>query len=253
MKIHLPRIGATLALAVLLLTSFAVNAADLRVLISTGMKEVLDDLAPHFEKETGHKLSIKYDTSKSLVKAIDAGEHFDATLLTDGLIASLTKKNVLVAGSRLDIARSGLGLAIRAGAPRPNIETTASFKKALLEAKSIGSSETGMAGVVFMDVLKKLGIESDVKPKIKLVRKGYVADIVASGDAELAVHLVSEILPVKGAELLGPFPPELQKYIVLTGAVATKAKEAKAASDFVRYFKSPIAVSITKKKGMDPL
>ena len=229
------------------------QAAEIKVLSSIGMRGVLNEVQPQFEKDTGHKLSITYDTSKSLLKLIDAGEKFDATLQTGSIMDQLTQRGIVSGASRFDIARSGLGVAIKAGAERPDISTTESFKQAVLDAKSIGSHASGMAGVAFMDILKNLEIHDAVQPKIKLVYKGYVAKIAATGEAELAVHLISEILPVDGAELLGPFPPDLQRYILLSGAVASDATEPEAAEVFVRYFETPLAVATIKEKGMEPL
>lgn len=247
-RVHL----ASIAIAILIAQTVATAAADIKVLSSIGLKEVMGEAGPAFERVSGHKLSISYDVAAALKRRIEGGETFDVAILSDTAVSDLMKQGRIVGGTEADIARTGIGLAIRAGAARPNIGTTEAFKQTLLSAKSIGSSKEGWSGVIFEKIIQRLGIADEVKPKIKFVTSGYVAEIVANGDAELAVHLVSEILPVRGAELLGPFPADVQAYFVLTAGLSSAPLEAGAAKELINFLKSPAAVPVVKAKGMEP-
>jgi molybdate transport system substrate-binding protein len=230
----------------------SVRAVEINVLSSIGLKEVLNEVAPKFEAETGHKVKITYDVAAALKRRIEGGEAFDLTILTDTAIRDLIQQGRVTFGTQVNIARTGIGLAAKAGTPKIDIGTVDAFKSALRKASSIASSEEGWSGVAFNRILVRLGMLDEIKPKLKLVKRGYVAELVAKDEADLAVHLVSEILPVAGAQLVGPFPAEVQEYIVLTAGVGASAKEAPAASLLIRYLRQPEATSTVKSKGMEP-
>ena len=176
-------------------------AAEIKVLSAGAMRGVVDALLPEFEKATGHKVTVENATAGVLAKRIEDGEAFDVAIITATVVDGLLAKGKLAAGSRVDLAKVGMGVAVKAGAPLPDIKTVDAFKRTLLEAKSvayINPKAGGTTGVFFERLIEKLGIADQVRAKAKLKDGGYVADLVASGDAEIGVHVISEIVPVEG-------------------------------------------------------
>jgi len=230
----------------------AAQAADINVLCSNGLKAVVDDLAPQFEQKTGHKVILKFEPSTQIQKRIEAGEPFDLAVMTTALIDQEIKAGRLTADSRAIIARSGLGLSIRAGSKKPDIKTVESFKQALLAAKSITYATQGASAAPFEALVEKLGIAAQVKPKYNLrPTASQVGEVVANGSVEIGVAPVSEILPVKGVELVGAFPADIQSYVVLTAGLSPKAKEKAAAKSFVDFLMAPANAATIKSKGME--
>jgi len=231
-------------------------AAEIRVLSTVALKAALDEeLLPQFERSAENKVIIKYDAAAALKKQIDGGEAFDVAILTPALIDDLIKQNKLEAGSRTNLARTGVGVAIRQGAAKPDISTADAFKRALLNAKSIAYGDPALGGassVYFANLLQRLGIAEEMKAKTKLTASGESARPVAAGEAELGIGQISEIVPVRGAELLGPLPAELQVYTAFTSGVAAGAKDAAAAKSLIRFLTTPAAAQILKARGLDP-
>jgi molybdate transport system substrate-binding protein len=155
-------------------------------------------------------------------------------------------------GSAVDIARAGLGVAVKQGAPKPDISTVEAFKNAMLNAKGIAYTTAGQSGLHFISVIEKLGIAEQVKAKSRTIPSGAAAEFVVKGEADTAVQLIPELAAVPGVEVVGPFPAELQSYIVLTGGIASNAKEKAAAQALLRYLTTPVAISVIKAKGMEP-
>jgi len=206
------------------------QAAEIKVLCSNGLREVMLDVAPEFERATGHKLNLTFGLAAAFKQRIEAGESFDVVVLVPRLLDDVVKQGKVAADTRAVIARAGAGLAIRAGAPRPDIKTPEAFKAALINAKSIAYAKAGQSGVYFVGLLDRLGIADAVKQKSLAQATGVeVGAAVARGDAELGVLPVSEILPTKGVELLGPFPTALQGYVVMEAGVGAAAKDPAAA------------------------
>jgi molybdate transport system substrate-binding protein len=228
------------------------GAAEIRLISSNGVSAVLSVLGPQFEKASGDTLVIHFDTANALKDKILAGEDFDVAILTGPIVDELIKAGKIAAGSRTDIARSGVGVAIRAGASRPDISTVEAFKHTLLAAKSVAYTTTGASGLYFAGLIERLGIADQVKAKAKLQPGGAVAELVASGEAELAVQQLSELMPVKGSEILGPLPPELQHYTVFSAGMGTAATQTAAAKALVEFLTAPAALPIIKAKGMEP-
>lgn len=229
------------------------QAAELKVLCSNGLREVMLELAPEFERASGHKLSLTFGLAAAFKQRIEAGEPFDVAVLTPALLDETIKQGKVSGDHRAIIARAGNGVAIRAGAPRPNIATADAFKATLLNARSIAYAKAGQSGVYFVGLLDRLGIAEAVKQKSRAEASGVdVGAAVARGDAELGVLPVSEILPVKGVELLGPFPADLQGYVVMEAGVGAAAKDQAAAAALVKFLKSPEHSSVIKQKGMEP-
>lgn len=240
-------------LSVLLLAAATVlQAAEIRVLSSTALKSVLAELAPQFEKATGHKLSMAFAPAAELKARIEKGERFDVTILTAALMDDLVKQGSVAATSRRDLARAGAGVAIRQGAPKPDIATAESFKRALLAAKSVAYVGTGATAANMRGIFERLGIAEEMKAKTKLLSGVGAADAIAKGEAELGFTQVSEILGVAGAELAGPLPPEVQVYTVFSSAGAASAPSPLAAVEFLRYLQTPDAARVIRAKGMEP-
>jgi molybdate transport system substrate-binding protein len=241
-------------IAVLVFLTFAapVRAAQINVLCSNGLKAVVDELAPIFQQKTGHKIVLTFEPSTQIQKRIEAGEAFDLAVMTTPLIDQEIKAGRLAADSRTIIARSGLGLSVRAGSKRPDIKTVESFKQALLNAKSITYATAGASAAPFEALVDKLGIATQVKPKYNLrPTASLVGEVVANGTVEIGVAPVSEILPVKGVDLVGAFPPELQSYVVRTAGISSKAKEKAAAKALIDFLMSPANNGVIKARGME--
>jgi len=216
------------------------------------VKAVVEELLPQFEKTTGNKVVISYEPSTQIKKRIDAGEPFDVAMMTTTLIDEAIKAGKLQFESRRFVARSGLGLSTRSGSKKPDITTVDAFKKTLLAAKSITYATQGASAAPFQTLVTKLGIESQVKPKYNLRNTAaQVGEAVASGTVEIGVAPVSEILPVKGVDLIGPFPNDLQSFVEITAAAGTGAKEKDAANKLIAFVVSPANAALIKAKGME--
>jgi molybdate transport system substrate-binding protein len=231
------------------------QAAEIKVLSSTALKAAMEELAPQFERATEYKLAITYGPSAGLKPRIEAGEPFDLALITPASIDELIKQGRIEPGSRYNIGRTGIGVAIRAGAPRPDIGTTAAFRRALLDAKSITYGDPargGLSSVYFIGLLERLGIADQIKVKARLGTASEGVRPVATGEAELGIGQASEIPLVPGVELLGPFPAELQSYTEVTAGVAAHAKEAGGAKALIKFLTAPAAATVFKAKGFEP-
>jgi molybdate transport system substrate-binding protein len=230
-----------------------VSAEEIRVLSSVGIKTVVDELAPQFEKATNHKVTTVFDLASTLRTKIDGGAPFDVAILTPPLLDDLIAKGLVTSASRAAVARVGLGLMIKAGAKKPDVGSSDAFKRTLLDAKSITYASSGASGVAFLAIVEKLGIAAQVKAKARPAASGEEVNAnITSGAADLAVLPVSEILPVKGAELGGVFPPDVQTYVVMAAGVSAKT-QGNAAKDFVTFLMSPAHTSVVKAKGMERL
>jgi molybdate transport system substrate-binding protein len=230
-------------------------AAEIKVLTAGAFKQVLVALLPDFERTSGHKVVVENDTVGALTKRIEGGETFDLAVLTPAAVDALASKGKLVPGSRANLARVGIGVVVKEGAPKPDIGSLAAFKQALLAAKSVAYIDPaagGSSGIYVAGLLDKLGIAAEVKPKAKLIPGGAVAEHVARGEAELGIHQISEILPVKGVTLVGPLPADIQNYTVYAAALGAQAKESDAAKALLKALSGPAAAEVLKSKGMEP-
>jgi molybdate transport system substrate-binding protein len=229
------------------------NAAEIKVISAVGLRAVLEELKPRFERETQHKLAFTFSTSISQKRQIDAGESFDVVVLSPSLIEELIRQNKVAPGTKADVAKSGIGVVVRAGAPKPDIGTTEAFKRALLNAKSIVHTQEGQSGIYIASLIERLGLAAETKPKTVVeTRAGHIAAAVVEGKAELGLTVMSGIVPVPGAELVGPLPAELQNYIVFTAGVSPDAADPEAAKAFIRFLKAPAALPVLKTMGMEP-
>lgn len=252
MKYSIKLVAAGFAALVCLTQAGLAGAAELKVFSTNGVKSVLEELAPQFEKATGHKLIIRFAPAADLKGQIEKGEAFDLAILTAAAIDDLIKQGKLDAATRANIANSGAGVAIKKGAPKPDIATADAFKRTLLNAKSIAYVGTGATGANMRKIFAQLGISEDMKAKTRLLSGISAADAVARGEAELGFTQISEILPVAGAELAGPLPPEVQIYTAFPAAVGASAKEPVAAKSLLDFLRTPAAAALIKAKGMEP-
>jgi molybdate transport system substrate-binding protein len=237
------------ALALALTSTTAARAAEVSALISNAFKSAFEELAPQFEKASEHKLKATFGTTDPLKVRIEKGEAVDFTILGEGAIEELVKQGKLVATTRTIVARSGLGVAIRKGAPKPDLGTTEAFKRTLLAAKSISYNERGLTGTYLTRLFERLGITEQVKAKFK---DGPGAELVGKGETEIGLTQASEVLLAPGVELAGTLPPEIQNYTVFAGAVAAAAREPDAAKALFKFLASPEAIRTLKAKGLEP-
>jgi molybdate transport system substrate-binding protein len=251
MQRALPMIAAAVLVAAF--PSLA-SAAEVKILTAGAMKAVVLELVPAFEKETGHKAVVDNDTAGGLSKRILGGEAFDLVVVTPGVIDDLTGKGKVAAGTRAIVARVGVGVAVKDGAPLPDISSVDALKRALLAAKSVAyidPASGGSSGPFVVGLFEKLGIAAEMKPKTKLKNGGYVAELVASGEAEIALHQISEIAPVKGARLVGPLPAEIQNYTTYAVGIAADAKQPDAAKAMIKLLSGSEAADVLKRRGME--
>jgi molybdate transport system substrate-binding protein len=253
MRIGSLAVAAKCGFMILLAYGLAAEAAEIKVLSAAALRPALNELGPRFERETGHKLVIQYEVVGVLKRQIEGGERFDVAILTTPFMEDLAKQGKIAADTRANIARSGIGVFVRAGAPKPSIKSADAFKRAMLNAKSVGYSREGATAMYLATLFERLGIAEQMKAKTKYVQAGRAAQSVADGEAELGLVVISAIEPVPGVELLGPLPAELQHYVGYTGGVGAAAKEAKVCKAFIEFLRAPAAVPVLKAKGMEPI
>jgi molybdate transport system substrate-binding protein len=234
------------------------RAAGIKVISGGAFKQVLNALAEQYQKASGNTLDLTYRTVGQHLNLIQCGEEtFDVAVLTPEAIDGLIKDGKVVAGSRADLARTGVGVVVKAGAPLPDIGSVEAFKRALLEAKSVAYIDPaagGSSGIYVGKLLERLGIAAAVNAKAKLIHGGAVADHIAAGEAEIGIHQISEILAVKGAVLVGPLPAEIQNFTVYAVGVGSAARDGAkdAAIALVKFLAGPHAGPIIMAKGMEP-
>jgi len=228
------------------------SAAEIQLLGSTAMREALDELVPGFERESGHKVVRSLYPAATLVIKVKEGAPADIVMTTPDNLAELTQTKHLVEGTRTDFVHSRVGVAVKAGAPKPDISTPEALKAAFLSAKSIGVSR-GPSGVHLLGQMEKIGIADQVKAKMVRPELGVrVGTLIADGKAEIGVQQVGELLPIPGITYLGPLPAELQTVIIYGMARSANARQWDAAAALVKFLTSPGVGPVLKKIGLDP-
>ena len=242
---------AMLGLAIVFAPVAGVKAAELKVLAGSSMTDSLREIAPQFERITGHNLVFLFAGTPELIRQATSGAPFDLGVVPVDVMKDAAARARFAAGPTIDISRVGYGVAFKSGVPKPDVGTPDAMKAALLHAKSVTLYPESAAGAYVMKTFERLGIGEAMKAKTRPQPPGQIAAAVAKGDADLAVFLTN-LLIAPGVELAGPFPAELQNELVFVGAVAADSKEADAAKAFIAYLKTPEAAAVFKAKGVTP-
>lgn len=237
-----------------LITGVAVQAAELKVIAGAGFSPALRELGLQFERMTGHTLVIQYGIGGALEKWLDSGEAFDLAIIPARLLDDVAKQGRIADGTRNVIGRVGIAVATRAGVPKSNINSVEAFKRALLSATSVAYLPESAVGIHVAKVFERLGIAGQMKAKTKAPNSvEHLVQAVASGEAELGFAPSTIFASASGVEPVGPFPSELQSYIVYTIGVGVAVAQPEAARDLLRYLMSPKATAIMKAKGVEPV
>jgi molybdate transport system substrate-binding protein len=226
--------------------------AEIKVLSTHAVQEVLSELSPVFKRASGVDLAIGYDPANALKRTIEACTPFDVAIVTRTVIDELVMKGKVRRETCEDICRSGLGVAVRRGAVAPDIATVDAFRRSLLAVRSLVRSKEGTSGLHVEILLDRLGIADAMRGKIVLGPSGRIAELVARGEAEMAVQQIPELLPVKGVQYVGPLPGELQLWTVFAAGIGSAAKDPAAAKAFLEALVAPSTVPLLKAKGLEP-
>jgi molybdate transport system substrate-binding protein len=232
----------------------AAQDAGIRILCSNGFKAAMQKLQPELEHSTGRRMNVTFGTSTKIKGSIESGEAFDLAILTSEIVRDLSQEGKIAAGTAVDIASSGIGIAVRAGAPKPDVSTPAAVKQTLLKAKSIAYVKAGASAPSIENMFSSLGISDAVQKKV-VFEPGADQNMasVAGGQNELSFGLVSEIVPVPGVQLAGPVPTEFQKPIVMSAGISASTKNRKAVEQIVKSLTSAASAPAIQATGMDPI
>ncbi len=247
-----PIVTTTLGTASFLLFAGAVHAAEIRVLSTQATEQAYRELVLQFEKASGHKVTTVFTGTLDANKRLAAGETYDLLIMSAPSIEEHIKTGKVLASSRVDLAKSGVGVGVKAGAPKPDISTTEALKRTLSAAKTIGYS-TGPSGIYMIGVFQRMGIADEIKHKLKQTPTGvFVGSIIANGEAEIGFQQVSELSHFAGVDYVGPLPAEIQQFTIFSSGIIAGAKEADAAKALVNFITAPAAAAAFKRIGMEP-
>jgi molybdate transport system substrate-binding protein len=241
--------------AALMVTAGVAPAAEIDAMITTAMKDAVDELAPPFEQANGHVLRVVYGPSGGLARRFIGGEAADLIVIDSGALDELIKQGKVLPG-RTDVARTGIGICVRKGAPHPDVSSADALRRALLAAKSIAHTAPAGGGITAAHIMRmfdKLGIAAEVTPKVKLAAggpNGRVSVLVSSGEAEIGLQQVSELMSNPEVEVIGMLPAELQQIATYSAGVTTSAKQSEAAKAFIGHLAAPAALAIYKTRGL---
>ena len=228
------------------------QAHEIKIIASGGLKAACLELFPAFERATQHRVAAVWAGSVDIMKRMQAGETFDLVVMPGTAIDELIKLGKVVASSRVDLAKSGIGVAVRAGAPRPDVGSASALKQALLAASSIAYS-TSASGTYLAGLFQRMGIADALKPKIRQSPPGVpVGELIARGEVEIGFQQVSELLPIAGIDYLGPLSADIQHFTTFSGGLDIGAKEPQAAKELIEFIKAPAAAPVIRKSGMQP-
>jgi molybdate transport system substrate-binding protein len=247
-----------LGLVATLALTCAAGAAEVRVMISGGLTAAYNALVPEFERATGHKVLTAFGpsmgtTTNAIPVRLERGEPADVLIMVGYALGDLVKQGKVISDSRVDLVKSPIGIAVKSGAPKPDISSADTIKRALLAAKSIAYSDSASGVYVSTEMFAKLGIADEMKDKARKIPATPVGEIVAHGDAEIGFQQISELKPVAGIDIVGPLPDELQKITVFSAGIATVSKEPDAGKALIKFLASPAARDTLVKSGLDPI
>lgn len=246
---------ATLLTASLTAAPGALSATEMKLLTAGAFEQVVKELVPHFERQSAHKVTIARGTAGELKARIERGDDFDVAVITPVVLDALAKEGKVISASRTNVATVGVGVGVKVGAPKPDISTVEAFKRALLNAKAVAyidPASGGTSGMYIDKLLERLGIADEVRTKAKLKKGGHAAEFVASGEADIVLQQMSEIIPVKGVVAVGPLPPEIQSTTTYSAAISSASKSPDAAQALLKALSGPEAAALLKSKGMEP-
>ena len=251
------RLIALSLLIVLAAAAGIAKASEVRVMISGGLAAPYKELVTQFERETGNTVITAYGpsmgtTENAIPVRLARGETADVLIMVGDALAEMIEQGKAVKTSRVDLVRSPIGIAVRAGASKPDIRTPDALKQALLNAKSVAYSDSASGVYVGSELFKRLGIAAEMKDKAKMIPAEPVASVVARGDAELGFQQISELLPIAGADVVGPLPPEVQKITIFSAGIASSANQAEAGRALIAFLASAAAAPALKRAGLDP-
>lgn len=229
----------------------AADAAEVKVFTARAIATVLNEIGPEFERTTGHKLNVISGLPPQFIKQINAGESVDVVVSGSPVVDGLIKDGKVIADTRTNLVRSGIGVEVRAGAAKPDISSVEAFKRALLNARSIGFLKVG-SGIYLAALLDRLGIAEAIASKVTRPDTDIVSELVAKGEIELGMVVITQIMTTPGVELVGPLPPEIQSYVTFTGGVSANAKAPDAARALLKFLQEPNAVAVITAQGMEP-
>jgi molybdate transport system substrate-binding protein len=239
------------ALTFILAQPVIANAAEIKVWTARAIATVLAEIGPQFERTTGHNLNVYSGLPADFLRRANAGEPFDILISGSSPVDAWIKEGRIIAETRIDIVRSGIGVEVRAGAPKPDISSVEAFKHALLDAKSIAYLRVG-SGIYLAGLLERLGIAEAIKSKVTRPESDVVSELVAKGDVELGMVVITQILTTPGVDLVGPLPPEIQSYVMFTAGVSANAKVPDAAKQLIKFLTGPTAIPVIRAQGMEP-
>jgi molybdate transport system substrate-binding protein len=225
---------------------------EIKVLSSIATREAYLELVPPFERATGQKVTTTWAGTVDIMKRMAAGERYDVIMISSKEMEELIRQGKIAAGSRVDIARCGIGVAVRSGAPKPDIGFADALKRTLLAAKTIGYT-SGPSGVYMAELIERMGIAAEIKPKHRGVPSGgTIGTIVATGEAEIGFQQISELVHIDGIDYVGALPAEVQKITVFCAGIQTGAQQPDAAKELLAFLTAPAAAPIYKKHGLEP-
>jgi molybdate transport system substrate-binding protein len=250
------RTPAAIVSLILIAAAPAASGAEIKVLSGSGVQPVMNDLIPQFERLSGHKVTFDYGTVGNMTNRVENGEAADIIIASGTQVHALEKQGQVVPGTSTDLAKTGIGIFVRKGTPKPDISSVEAFKHTMLAAKSIGWNDPAAGAPVSIYMLgafERLGIAADMKPKtIAFKRRSERFEAVARGDVEIGFNQISEIVAAAGVELVGPLPPSIQNYTIFTAGIVAKSNEQDASRALIRFISSPSAKAVMKTKGFEP-
>jgi len=226
--------------------------AELKLFATNAVRSVLAELVPPFEQKSGCKVAIGYNTTAQTLDRIRGGETGDALIATAAGLDELAKLGKVIAGSRAALASSSIGVAVRQGAPKPDIGSVDAFKRALLDAKAVAYTASGLSGMYFAGLIERLGIAEQIKAKARIRPGGLIAEVVVAGEADLAVQMVSELLSVPGAQFVGPLPAEINQTSMIEAGILTGTRESGAAGSLIQHLSTSASARVFGAKGLGP-
>jgi molybdate transport system substrate-binding protein len=241
-----------LALTFILAQPVTPDAAEIKVWTARAIATVLTEVGPQFERTTGHHLNVYSGLPADFLRRANAGEPFDILITGSSPVDEWIKDGKIIAETRTDIVRSGIGVEVRAGAGKPDISSVEAFKRALLDAKSIAYLRVG-SGIYVAGLVERLGIAEVIKSKVTRPESDIVSELVAKGEVELGVVVITQILTTPGVELVGPLPPEIQSYVMFTAGVSANSRVLDAARQLIKFLTGPTAIPVIKAQGMEPV